>query len=199
VIEAGKLQVSRHKDGVDTNLKELGPGDFFGELALLYNCPRMASVHSVTDCTLWKLGRETFSHIVKEASIQKRERYENFLTKVSLLSGVDSYERSQIADALKPEIFDDGQTILRQDDFGDKFYFIEDGHAIAEQAGKGKVMDYASGDYFGELALIRNQCRLATITAVGKVSVLSMNRGSYIRLLGPLSDIFERRAMDYKK
>lgn len=44
------------------------PGDSFGELALLYNAPRAASIRAKTNCTLWALDRETFNNIVKEAT-----------------------------------------------------------------------------------------------------------------------------------
>ena len=52
---------------------------------------------------LLSLDRGTFNNIVKEAAIKRRERYEEFLQKVSLLEDMDPYERSQLADALKSE------------------------------------------------------------------------------------------------
>lgn len=68
---------------------------------MLYNAPRAASITAETDCLLYKLDRQTFNHIVKDAAIRKRERYENFLKKIPLLETVDAYERSQIAEAFK--------------------------------------------------------------------------------------------------
>jgi len=50
-------------------LKEYQPGEAFGELALLYNAPRAATIVSKTDCILWSLDRETFNHIVKDAAM----------------------------------------------------------------------------------------------------------------------------------
>ena len=49
-------------------LKEYQPGDAFGELALLYNAPRAATIKSMTDVHLWVLDRNTFNHIVKDAA-----------------------------------------------------------------------------------------------------------------------------------
>jgi cAMP-dependent protein kinase regulator len=77
------------------------PGESFGELSLLYNCPRAASIIAVTECRLWALDRATFNHIVKDSASKKREKYEQFLSKVDILKDMDPYERMQIADALK--------------------------------------------------------------------------------------------------
>jgi cAMP-dependent protein kinase regulator len=62
-----------------TFLKRYEPGEAFGELALLYNCPRAATITSDNESLLYVLDRQTFNHIVKDAAIRKREKYEAFL------------------------------------------------------------------------------------------------------------------------
>jgi cAMP-dependent protein kinase regulator len=49
-------------------LKAYEPGDAFGELALLYNAPRAATIKAKTKCLLWVLDRSTFNYIVKDAA-----------------------------------------------------------------------------------------------------------------------------------
>lgn len=82
VVEAGQLdcykKLTKGSDE-ETYLKTYEPGDAFGELALLYNAPRAATIKAKTNCALWQLDRDTFNHIVKDASQQKRAKYEDFL------------------------------------------------------------------------------------------------------------------------
>lgn len=69
----------------ETKLLTYNPGDSFGELSLLYNTKRAATVKAKTDCVLWMLDRQTFNYIVKDSAVRKRERYEKFLSGIKLL------------------------------------------------------------------------------------------------------------------
>merc|ERR1712125_98772 len=129
-------------DGTDKVVKTCESGDVFGELALLYNCPRAATVEAQETCLMWQLDRDTFTNIVKEAAQKKRQRYDTFLAKVPLLASMDAYERSQLADALRSESFAGGQTIVSQGEVGQKFYIIEEGEAVASKSGV-QFMSYA--------------------------------------------------------
>lgn len=80
----------------------------------MYNAPRAATIRAKTDSILFELDRECFNHIVKEAAMRKREKYDNFLKSVEIFSTMDPYERSQIADALKPVKFQKGDYVVKQ-------------------------------------------------------------------------------------
>ena len=157
-----------------THLKNYEPGEAFGELALLYNAPRAATITTKTPALLWSLDRATFNHIVKDSASKKRERYDNFLKSVKILQSMDAYERSKLPDALKSFEYSAGDYIIKEGEDGNIFYMIVSGEAIATktiepgQPAK-EVMSYKVGDYFGELALLKNEPRAANVIAkVGK-------------------------------
>ena len=202
VVGTGTLNCHKIIAGVDKFLKKYHPGEAFGELALLYNAPRAATIVAETNCELWALDRECFNHIVKDAAIRRRERYEDFLVKVEVLRYMDPYERTQLADVLRPSVFEAGDYVIKEGEAGNSFYIVEEGTAVAMKSlhpGQKpvEVKSYGPSDYFGELALIRHEPRAASIIATSALKCVSLDRHSFKRLLGPLEEILKRNAQQY--
>jgi cAMP-dependent protein kinase regulator len=190
VVEDGKLDCTKPIDGEVKVLKTCVAGDVFGELALLYNTTRAASVSVAAGAAakLWKLDRDTFNSIVKEAASKKRERFMTTLKKVPILANLGDYELSQIADALKTEEYESDQVIVKQGDTGNTFYILEEGTAKAVKD-SATVMQYEGGNFFGELALLHDAPRAASIISTSKCSVLVLERKAFHRLLGTLGEL----------
>ena len=206
LVEKGELECNKvFKEGdPPTFLKNYEPGESFGELALLYNCPRAANIIAKTDCILWGLDRQTFNYIVKDSAIKKREKYENTLKSVSIFSTLDNYELSQICDAIKVENFEKGKTVIRQNEKGDKFYILDEGECYASiifshNEEPIKVKEYQKGDYFGERALIKNEPRAATIVTKTNCKFLVLDRFAFKRLLGNINTILQRNIVLYEQ
>ncbi|CAD8044763.1 unnamed protein product [Paramecium primaurelia] len=206
VVDQGELNCFKRftKEGENKFLKVYYPGESFGELALLYNAPRAASIQSKTNSVLFALDRQTFNHIVKDAAMKKREKYVNVLKQIELLSMMDPYERSHVADAIKSASFQKGQYVIREGEQGDIFYMIEEGNLIATKTliqGQDpvKVFQYKEGDYFGELALLKDIPRQANVVAETEVKLIYLDRHSFKRMLGPLEDILRRNTEKYQK
>jgi cAMP-dependent protein kinase regulator len=201
VIESGALECLITKDGAEQVVKTCEAGDAFGELALLYNAPRAASVQAKDRSVCWKLDRETFNHIVKDAAAKKRDRYMDFFKEVPLLNAVDAYGRSQVADALKPKEVKKGTEIIAQGSEGQEFYIIEEGNCKAIKKTDGqpdKELELKAGDYFGELALLNNEPRAASVIAESDtVRLLALDRKAFNRLLGPLKEMMQTAQSKY--
>ncbi|EGR29661.1 hypothetical protein IMG5_151310 [Ichthyophthirius multifiliis] len=206
VVDEGELDCEKvfKKGDKATYLKTYQPGESFGELSLLYNAPRAASIRAKTNAILYSLDRDTFNNIVKDAAAKKREFYESFLQTVELLKDMDNYERSKIGDALKSITFKKGSYVVKEGDSGDDFFMIEEGQLQAlKQVNPGQdpvvVKEYKQGDYFGELALLKNCPRQASIKCVTDVKLATLDRSAFKRLLGPVDTILGRNADNYKK
>lgn len=148
VVESGTLDCFIGQNKV-TNYEA---GGSFGELALMYNAPRAATIITTSDSVLWALDRITFRTILMENTSRKRRMYEYFLSEVVLLKSLESYEQHKIADALESVYFEDGQEVVKQGDVGDQFYIIESGEAIVLKEENGiqqQVNQLERGSYFG--------------------------------------------------
>merc|ERR1711959_755002 len=131
----------------------LGAGAAFGELALMYNAPRAATVTASSAAKVWGLDRESFQMMLATAENTKKSQYEGFLEKVEILKDLTRYEIAQLSDMLESELYDSGEAIITQGDEGNYFYIIEDGEAkayITGEEGEIEVKTYSNpGDYFG--------------------------------------------------
>ncbi|SBT48918.1 CAMP-dependent protein kinase regulatory subunit, putative [Plasmodium ovale wallikeri] len=198
VIDEGEVEIFKTKENEKEILTILKSKDVFGELALLYNSKRAATAKALTNCHLWTLDRESFTYIIKDNVAKKRQLYEDVLKQVTILKDMDPYERSKVADCLKTKTYANGDIIINEGEQGNTFYILIDGNAIALKDNK-VIKTYNKGDYFGELALLKNQPRAATVKAQNNCQVVYLDRKSFKRLLGPIENILYRNVENYKK
>ena len=194
ILDTGNAEVIKNEDKI--LLYEAGAG--FGELALMYHAPRAATVRATEACDVWRLGRETFKYILFKTSTQKRDKYRKFLSEVQILQTLSEYERLTLADALVEESFTPGTDIVTQGEKGDLFYIIKEGTVQVIVNGK-VVGELERGMYFGEISLVKNVPRQATIRATSNVETLCVSRGVFQRVFGKLSDLLQRNMSIYLK
>ena len=72
----------------------------FGELALMYNAPRAASITAKTSCTCWCLDRVTFKNVVMSEACRTRDDQLDFVNRVSLFDNLSRFERLRIVEAI---------------------------------------------------------------------------------------------------
>jgi CRP-like cAMP-binding protein len=85
----------------------------------------------------------------------------------------------ELATRLEPARFDAGADIVRQGDLGDRFYLIDSGEVEVFEDGE-LARRQGPGDYFGEIALLRDIPRTATVTAASDVEVLALERDDFL-------------------
>ena len=192
-IAEGEVVVSR-KDkntGEERDLTHMYAGDMFGELGLIYNKKRDATITSVGNCTcmyLTKMDADEFGDIGTFLKIR------NCVKKSKILSQLPPDSQKACIDKLEPAIFEADEYVFKQGDPGEHFYMITKGSVrILETAADGtekKLLDVYEGDSFGELALVEDAPRTASIRANGRVNCMRLNAKNFEELLGE-SDFLE--------
>lgn len=204
VIVSGTYDIYVKIDGDDKCVGSYDNEGSFGELALMYNMPRAATIVATSEGQLWAMDRSTFRRIVLKNAFNKRKMYESLLENVPMLKTLEPYERMNVADALVSKSFEDGVQIIRQGDSADCMYFIEDGEVRItikqdESSPEVEVTRCTKGQYFGELALVTHKPRAASIYASGPVKCAVLDVHAFERLLGPCMDILKRNISDYEE
>ncbi|XP_038135844.1 cAMP-dependent protein kinase type II-alpha regulatory subunit-like isoform X2 [Cyprinodon tularosa] len=208
VIDKGVYDIFVAKDGVSVCVGKYNNKGSFGELALMYNTPRAATIVATEEGTLWGLDRATFHRLIVKNNAKKRRLYEAFIECVPLLNCLELSERMKIVDVLGVRTFNDGDRIIAQGDRAECFYIVETGEVKILIKTKTKVNQQdntevevarcSRGQYFGELALVNNKPRAASVYAVGETKCLVIDIQAFERLLGPCMDIMKRNISQYE-
>jgi len=203
LVQSGKYEA--HLDQDATYKASYGPGDCFGELALLYNSPRAATIKCVEGGALWALERKRFRHVMVRGAAEAMQGAASFLKTVELLSPLSDEQRAQVGNVMQTVIFADGETIVKKGDPADALYFIKSGEcAVAsDDAEKEDIMRLTQGKSFGESCLASSkdaQVRQANIIAVGKTAVLKLTAAAFNETIGDLAELveanFKRKVME---
>lgn len=90
---------------------------------------------------------------------------------------------------------------MKEGQEGDTFYILAEGECEATTAAAGSVMKYAAKDFFGELALKSGSdgARKATVTCTQAGKLVTIDRATFTRLLGPLDSVLKQRETEYAK
>lgn len=181
VVEEGEFEIVID-DQVDSKAKES-----FGELALLYGAPRAATVRAVTAGTIWKVDRATFRSTLAAASSKAKNAIRKGLKQVEVLKGLTETQLELVVDSVTTVKFEKGTQIIKKGDKGDTFYLLHKGTVGVQDT------TLKEGDYFGERALIKDQPRDSDVTALTDVVCYAMDRANFVKMLGPLKELLEKK------
>jgi len=184
VLESGQADISL--EGKGTVMKATR-GIAFGELALLHNAPRAATVTAEEPMTAYALDMISFKMILMGKSQQDTADYIAFLKAIPVLASQDEGSLQTISGSLKEVEYPEGKNVIVEGDEGNNFYIIRSGEVKCTKGGAEVSARLGKGDFFGELALLSSDKRAATVTTTAASSILMLGRSEFVRLLGPLS------------
>ncbi|XP_041922412.1 LOW QUALITY PROTEIN: cGMP-dependent protein kinase 2 [Alosa sapidissima] len=191
VLSEGLLEVSQN----GKLLGQMRPGTAFGELAILYNCKRTATVKAVAESHIWALDRQMFQKIMMRSTQARNEEYFSFLRSVSLLKDLPEEKLARIVDCLEVDYFDEGDYIIREGEEGSTFFIIAQGGVCVTQTMEGcpdpqQIKTLGVGDYFGEKALISEDVRSANIIATeNNTQCLVLDRDNFNQMVGTYEEL----------
>lgn len=192
VLEEGCVEVSRENKFLST----LTPGKVLGELAILYNCQRTATIKAATDCKLWAIERQCFQTIMMRTGLIRQAEYTDFLKSVPIFKNLPEDTLIKISDVLEETFYAHGDYIIRQGARGDTFFIISKGRVkvtmkMPNSNEEKYIRTLTKGDFFGEKALQGDDLRTANIIVDDPegVSTLVIDRETFNQLISNLDEI----------
>ena len=193
VVRQGLVLIEQeHPDAPDVDvLATLGPGESFGELGLLRSSPRAATARVAEDTELFVVPKSAFDRLLADAI--DAPSFGPTLQSLAELRALPSF--AHLGTEPLAELLDNGDwttaapgdEVVRQGDVGDAFYAIADGQADVVRDGV-TVAHLTSGDHFGELALIDDAPRAATVVARTPMRLFRLEREGFERVVAEAFD-----------
>jgi len=191
-----KGSVAFEVDGAEVGTAK--EGNSFGELALLYDCPRAATCITSSPCELWRVDQKTFRKILASGTMRNDGEVRDILRKVPFLKDLDVKYLNKISEALNEMKYSKGEKIVTKGEEGSVFYVIKEGkvkvHDIEVGQSKYDDQELSSGGYFGERAIVMKDKRVANVTALEDCTLLCLSKDDFEMTLGPLADLIIKTA-----
>ena len=213
IVHTGQVAVKlRRALFFSKTVATLGPGTFFGEMALLSESPRSASVIAVDETLLFEVSRDVLKQVVSNFPSVKnillkfyRQRLlSNLMATSPIFRPLDGQQRKSLIEQFKSREAPANEKILEEGQKGDGLYMLLSGKVEVSKKTDGKRQVLAhlkEGDVFGEMSLLTNQPVSATIKTLRKSIVLKLPRKTFSeilsthpQLLAHISELSDERA-----
>lgn len=195
IVYSGKVRiVLKDAQGREVNLGVRTGGEHFGETALITEKPRNASARAAEDSALIAISRKDFNEILF-AQPGLREYFDRFMRATSVhqflqscteLGAVPPKDLRKLVESFQPELFREGDVVVRQGASGDKFYLVESGKLkVVKWEGKNQelVNFLREGDFFGEMALLDDSSRHADVVCLTECHLFSLSKSDFKQLV----------------
>jgi CRP-like cAMP-binding protein len=202
VIRSGSADVLRRdRSGLERVVARLARGSYFGELGLLTNQSRNATVrvHGTAPLQVYAFDALTFhrriaEHVLVFRMLRERERRRAAeptgagrgrmrIKQLDLLGRLPEPDLEFVLQHAEHRWFPERAPIIQQGEPGDRFYILLEGRVEVIRDGKA-VAQLGPGDFFGETALLLDMPRTASVRVVQHALTWSITRAAFQRLVG---------------
>ena len=198
VVRRGVLEVVEEDPdtGNERSIRTLGRGGSFGELGLISNALRAATVRAVGEAEVFEFDRGTFDRLL--ADMIHVPEFEPTLQQLAELreqpcfAHLGTDQLVELLDRGEWLTVAPGQAVIEQGDEGDSFYAVSSGQFSVVTDGELK-QTIGPGAYFGEIALLLDVPRTASVIARTPSRVFRLDREGFDQLL---AGSFRRGALD---
>ena len=213
IIKLGSVEVSVFDDTEDTEriVAYLTDGDYFGEIALLGDMPRTATCRAISSVETWVLHKNDFNYLVRR-HLDLSEKLDNAVGNMAMLKRMPLFREltykqiNMISSKFKSKAVPAQTVVTREGELGDAFYIIKSGEVIVTakaETGEMTVARLGEAEFFGEIALVTDQPRIATVTTISETELLVMEKDDFdaiVELISPdLEQASSRRLLDTRR
>lgn len=190
VLAAGRVQVVREHAGEPLVMAELGEGTFFGEIGLVAEVPRLATVVAAEESVVLEVSRALLAELASafpgtQALVQrfyKDRLLDNLLRASPLFRLLDDAQRTAVAERFAVKNVPAGTVLLQQGTAGTGLHVLLRGRcavSVDESGGKRSLPVLHEGAVFGEISLLQG-CRVtATVRALGPCLLLVLDPDTF--------------------
>lgn len=187
----------------------LKSGDYFGETSLFVNTNRTCTIRTTEKCLFISVGKKTFENFCAVCPQLKEKMREvmkqRMVSKLSslgipFLDGIPPSSMQLLTDQVEVQDYNEGEIIFSEGDVGNRFYIVVHGGVKVEKVERNEPLSVhdnldhigitrtdstrnlgilKAGNYFGEMALVSDTPRSATVTSVDKTILLSVDKDSF--------------------
>jgi len=191
VLLDGRVEVLKEDNGKLIDLSELDAGAYFGEQALLGKKSglRAATVRAKGDCRVASITADVFNQVIAALG-QNRDRFENDAARYvyrEISKSLDAFAASELVDGsagVERRAFGPGEILVSEGDTTNTVFLILSGHAVVYKNFQGRRREVARlgvGQVFGELAVLMDEPRAATVISASEMEVLQIAADAFVR------------------
>lgn len=189
VIVRGQVEISRELPSPHV-VATLGEGEFFGEIAILADVPRSATVKATKTTELLEITRTALDEVAKDhpaltevlEDFCKRRLLYNLVKSSPLLQSLDETTRSKLMDAFRPLSVEPDRDIIREGETLKALFLVLAGE-VAVVVGDVERTRLHVGDVFGEMGLFLDEPAAATVRAAGSCQLLRLGGPAFSKLV----------------